>query len=128
MRTTEHLGLEYGGLTYDGGAEMIAGRNLDKIVAELDRLAVLAEIAAPTGFRRGATVNDAGLESAARDNLVLIQSALAAIGTAATEPGTLTLDTSLAALDGGTSKAMAANLLAIDAECARLSGLLAEAD
>jgi len=125
VKTTPHLGLQYGGLTYDGGLELIAGRNLDKIEAELGRLAGLASIPAPTGFQRGAFVNDAGQERAARDNLLLIQASLNAIAVAAGDTADpIVLDTSLAATDGGSSAAMARNLVAIDAECSALADIL----
>lgn len=123
MKTT-HLGIETGGLTYDGGAELVMGQNLDKIVAELTRLAALAGVAAPTGFITQGAVWDAGQERAARNNLARIQSTLKIIATAASSPSTLTLDTGLAATDGGTSKVMTKNLALIDSECARLDAIL----
>lgn len=124
MRTTSYLKLGYGGLAYDGGLELLVGRNLDTIRAELSRLGSLAGFTDPAVFHVTATTNDGGQEAAARDNLLLIQAALSAIGTAAGSVGTVVLQTGLDAVDAGRADTMVNNLLLIDAECERLAGIL----
>lgn len=124
MRTTPYLTLSYGGMSYDGGQELIAGQNLAKISNELTRLGTLAGFPSPAVFDTAATVNDGGQESAARDNLLLIQAALTAIGTAAGSVGTVVLQVGLDATNGGRDNVMVDNLLKIDAECQRLAAVL----
>ena len=127
MKTTPHLGLKYGEPTYDGGIELIAGRNLDKIEAELVRLCGLAEIEIPVTFKRGGYTFDAGQESGARDNLIAIELVINDLVAAVDDDiDELSLDTSLAAVDGGSSAVMSRNLLAIDRACQELSEQLEE--
>jgi len=124
MNTTSYLNLEYGGLTYDGGQELIAGRNLDKIEAELVRLADLAGSPADLAFRRGAFTYDAGQEKAARENLEIIEAEIKRLIELAEADIDFALDKSLAATDGGTPAAMARNLILIDETLEQLNGLL----
>lgn len=124
MRTTPHLSLKYGDLTYDGGLEKPPFDNLNKIEAELGRLAGLAGIPSTIVLDRRPFAYDGGQGGAARFNLRAIENELTLIGTAASSPVPFVLDKSLAATDGGSSAAMAKNLLMIDAECFRLAGIL----
>lgn len=126
MKTTSYLSLEYGGLTYDGGQELIAGRNLDKIEAELVRLADLAGSPADLAFRRGAFTYDAGQEKAARENLEIIEAEIKRLIELAEADIDFALDKSLAATDGGTPAAMARNLILIDETLEQLNELLDE--
>lgn len=124
MRTTPHLKLSYGGFSYDGGLELIAGNNLKLISDELTRLGQLAGFSSPAVFMTGPLINDGGQERAARENLLLIQAALTAIGTAADSVGSVVLQVGLDAVDTGRADTMIQNLLLIDAECERLAGIL----
>ena len=111
MRKSPHLGLTYGGTTYDGGAELLTGRNLLAIKAEIERIAVAKSVQVDVGLDTGAFHSDAGLERTAANNLTKIRTALLALGAEDDPIGAI----KLSALDGGSMVAMWQTLLRIDA-------------
>lgn len=119
IRKTKNLGLVYGGYYFDGGAELLAGRNLQKIKAAVESLATKSPTPVTLTLTLGAYHADGGIESTARKNLEAINAALVALGADSQDlpqpervdfsggnpvsvwAALLSLDTAIGALGGG---------------------------